>query len=195
MVDEGALGCLLVAPAYPGESKGADAAAAKRAEELKVSCWTVEQLATVVERAEERHLGADDVVRIVQSSFAPDAVAAAIDALFSETAWSQRELYRAVVDALKALDGRLTDRHRTVDMIAGEISGRPEFRGVNGAQVNDAVRAVAHASQGLLQYFSHDRVVVRGTYDELERRIAQLLGRTPEPRRASTFRESTAGGS
>lgn len=190
MKDEGALGCLLVAPAYPGESRGADAAAAKRAEEQQVSCWTVEQLATVVERAEERHLGADDVVRIVQNAFAPEAVTEAITALFSDTSWSQREMYRAVVDALKSMDGRLTDRHRTVDMIAGEISGRPEFRDVKSSHVNDAVRAVAHASQGLLQYFSHDRVVIRGDYDELERRVAQLIGRTPNPRRASTFRQS-----
>ncbi|WP_081815327.1 ATP-binding protein [Leifsonia aquatica] len=45
---EGAHGCLLVAPSYPGASRGEDAQAAQRARSAKVSCWTIDQLATVV---------------------------------------------------------------------------------------------------------------------------------------------------
>jgi hypothetical protein len=192
MNDEIAIGCLLVAPAYPGQSKGADAAAAKRAEEQRVSCWTVEQLAAVVERAEERHLGADDLLKIVTTAFAPDAVTSAVDELLGSTPWSPRELYGAVVDALRAMDGRLTDRHRTIDMIASEVSSHVEFRTVKSKDVENAVRAVANASQGLLHVLGNDRVVIRGDYDELERRVAQLLGRVPAARRTSTFREPRA---
>ena len=50
-------GCLLVAPAYPGSTQE-DSAAAARARNLRISCWTIEQLARVVESAETRHITA-----------------------------------------------------------------------------------------------------------------------------------------
>ena len=72
--DYDAVGCLLIAPAYPGGSKGERSAAAKRAEEQRVSCWTVDQLAEVVMAAESRHIGARQVLDIVRTKFSPEEV-------------------------------------------------------------------------------------------------------------------------
>lgn len=187
MIDEEAEGCLLVAPSYPGSSKKEDAAAAKRAENLKISCWTVEQLADFVAQAEERHFSAEDVLDVVSSAYAPHDVASRLDQLFSSPEWSQRELQAAVIDALRSMDGRQTDRARTFDMIGNEITRIEDYKDVPHSDIKAAVRAVVNASQGLLQ-LNGDRVVVRGSYDELERRVAQLVGRPSDGRRESTLR-------
>ena len=63
MVRHQADGCLLVAPSYPGNSQE-DNAAATRAEQARVSCWTVEDLARVVAAAESREINANDILEI-----------------------------------------------------------------------------------------------------------------------------------
>jgi len=189
VVDEGAIGCLLVAPAYPGADRGDESQAAKRALTQGVSCWTVEQLAQVVEAAEARHLTAADVLDVVTSKFTPDDVASAVSRLLAEPTWLRSELYGAVVDALRNLHGRMTDRPRTIDQIAAEVTGHEAFSQTAHADIRQAVIAVAGSSQGLLHVVGGNKVILRGDYDELERRVTQLTGRAAPPRRASTFRE------
>jgi hypothetical protein len=191
-----ATGCLLLAPAYPGSTRGDDAQAARRAREERVSCWTVDQLARVIENAEARHISAADVLDIVLTKFSPDEVTAAVDALLDAESHTHQELYQAVIDALRTLDGRLADRPRTIELIAGEITGRAEYATVEFGDIRRSVITVASASQGLLQITGKkgDQVIVRGSYDELERRVSQLVGRTPPPRRESTFREANGSG-
>jgi hypothetical protein len=193
--EDGASGCLLVAPAYPGDTRGDDAQAALRAQTQKVSCWTVEQLARVIEAAEARHISAADVLDIVLTAFSPDQVAEAVDKLLDDETRTPREVYQAVIDALRALDGRLPDRPRSLDLIAAEITSRGDFATVQYETIRQATITVANASQGLLQITGrkNDQVLVRGSYDELERRVSQLLGRTGVPRRESTFRDPGTG--
>ncbi len=190
--EAGATGCLLVAPSYPGGTKGDDAQAAKRAVEARISCWTVEQLARVIESAEARHISAADVLDIVLTEFTPEAVTAAVDELLNDESRTPRELYQAVIDALRALEGRLADRPRTLDLIAAEITSRGEFSSVEYDDIRRAVRIVASASQGTLRIAGkkNDQVILRGDYDELERRVSQLIGKAGTPRRQSTFRKT-----
>jgi hypothetical protein len=91
--------CLLLAPKYPGSTKNDDAAAAKMANQQRISCWTVAQLADVIEHAERRHVSARDVLGICAAAFTPDDVAAAVSALLSDPEWDRRALYRALVSA------------------------------------------------------------------------------------------------
>jgi len=118
-----AAGCLLVAPSFPGPSKGNDSSAADRAREGRISCWTTELLAKVVEQAEARQITARQVMDIVMSTYAPDDVRAKVEALLSEPKMAPRELYRAVIAALRQLENRLPGKVRTVDMVATEVSG------------------------------------------------------------------------
>lgn len=191
--EPGATGCLLVAPAYPGSSRGDAAQAARRAETGKISCWTIEQLARVVEASQARHFTAADVIEIVESAFTPEQVTAAIDGLFEAPGFEHHALHAAVIDALRSLDGRMADRQRTIDLIAAEITRDDRFRDVEHADINRAVRSIAAASHGLLRIGKGGRLTLRGTYDELERRVSALTGRTPAPRRSSTFATSDRG--
>jgi hypothetical protein len=189
MKDVEASGCLLVAPSYPGGKKEDDAAAAKRAINLKISCWTVEDLAKVVEQAEARQLNARDVLDIVRSAFTPIDVAAAVKRLLAEPDVERKALYAAVVDALRHFEERLSDTPRDVTMLAGWIVGQAGFATVTGSDVARAVRDIASASQGAL-LLRDDRLVINTSIDELERRVSTLIGRQAPARRASSFRST-----
>lgn len=184
--DYDAKGCLLVAPSYPGGSKGDRAQAAKRAQKQGVSCWTVEQLARVVEAAETRHIGARQILTIVLNSFSPDEVTKAVDDLLSEPAWSQRELYRAIIAAFHELDGTLTDRRRTFDMILPIVVRDPKLQSITGAQIEQAAIDLAGASQGALRV-SGEALVLNASVDQLETRVSALLGTAGKPRRDGTM--------
>lgn len=188
-VDEpGAIATLCVAPAYPGDIKDPEySQAARRARREQVSCWTVEDLARVVEASQARHITAADILGIVTTAFSPIEVREAVDALLADPGYNQHSLHGAVVDALRSLEGRMADRPRSIDTIAGEITGRPEFATVTFAEVKVAVRNVVSASHGLLRFVNKNQVVLRGDYDELERRVSSITGRQPEPRRPSSF--------
>jgi len=64
---------------------------------------------------------------IVLDNFSPTEVTAAINNLLAQPEWENRALYKAVWIALRQLEGRLTDRQRTVDMVATKVSDQPEF--------------------------------------------------------------------
>jgi hypothetical protein len=184
-----AQGCLLVAPRYPGMSRGDNSSASHRGEHGNISCWTVDQLARVVAAAETRHITARNVLDIVLNHFAPDDVASAVDRLLQKPDWEIRSLYLAVLRALQKLEGRLPDRARTVDMVLTEVSNEPEFSGVKGGDVERAITELAHASKGLMNV-SGDQIIVHGSYEEIRRRLDGLTGTAGEPRRPSTFRNS-----
>lgn len=187
MRNEDAVGCLLVAPAYPGGTKD-ESAAARRGEDQGISCWTVEDLARLVEAAEHRHIHARDVIDIVTREFAPEDVAAAIEKLVTTPTWTQVELRRAVLDDIVASYARITDAELTVNAIAYSVGrGLP---GVTEEEVRAAVIALVEGSRGGLHLSdSKELVYVRTDTDELRRRVTQMTGAKAPPRRRGTLRE------
>jgi hypothetical protein len=184
-----ASGCLLVAPSYPGSTKD-DNEAALRAENLKISCWTVEQLAAVVENAEARHITASAIYEVVTTCFKPEAVAARVKQLLVEPAWRHQDLYRAIVKALRDLEGTGSDAVRDVSMVLGALSARPEFKGIQMKDVETAVSQLASASKGAIRFRpEQSKIVVNTDWDELERRVAALTGVAGAPRKPGPFRK------
>lgn len=184
--------CLLLAPRYPGSTRGADAAAAQMAVEHRISCWTVDQLARVLEQAERRHISARSVFDIATSHFAPDDVEAAIAALLDDPEGDRRELYRRIVDALEALGHRMPGTQRQVAHVHVELSGDPQFSGVREDDVRQALGDLAGGSQGALALRTTGHLVLNTSIDELRVRLGSLLGAPGEPRRPSTFRSTSA---
>ena len=188
MTGHKAHGCLLVAPSYPGVTRGEHASAADRAKENRVSCWSVEQLARVVSAVESRHIGAKQVLDIVLKSFSPGDVTAAVDRLLEKPTWEHRVLYREIVRSLHRLEGRLEDMARTVEHVAVDVSANPEFAKVKQADVEEALRDLAAGSQGALA-IRRGRIMTNVSLEELERRVAALTGNGGVPRGLGTFRD------
>lgn len=180
-------GCLLVSPSYPGQIRQEGSAVAARAKELKISCWTVDQLARVVQAAEVRHITAEDVLNIVLTSFSPDQVTKAVERIFEQPTWDKSQLYNAIVEALQELEGRLEDKPRTFDMIATVVSSRAEFSGIQVLDIEQAVKELAAASHGGL-FIRSGSITLRTSIAEIERRLRGLTGQSGEPRRESQFR-------
>jgi len=189
--EEGAEGCLLVAPDYPGRDEPDEGQVGKRATTQRVSCWTIESLASVVEAAEVRHITAEDIQRIVLGEFTPGAVEGAVDQLLSDPAWTRRGLYTAILDTLNALDGIMPNSPRTVDMLASQIALQTEFSGIERDDVQEAAEQMAHASKGMLYVTPDGTVRVPGSLDELRRRVTDLTGEAGKPRRLGTFRDQS----
>ena len=186
-------GCILVAPKYPGESRGTRSSASARALENQISCWTVGDLARVVELVETRHIGAKEVLDIVLKEFAPDDVSAAVEKLLNEPTWEHRSLYVAVLMALRELEGRLVDQARTVSHIATEVTRQEKFTNLPQGEIEKAVADLSSASQGTLLLRDDGRIVVNASFDEIERRLRGLTGEGGEPRRGGTFRDASNG--
>jgi hypothetical protein len=188
MRDESAEACMLVAPAYPGSTRGEDAAAAQRAINARVSCWTVEQLALVVEALETRDITARSVLDIVLTKFAPDDVTSAVSELLSDPANAPRELAREILKALRSLEHVYPDRVRSTDMVAAVL-------GTSGVSVSSQVlentmAQLASASGGALTAAREGRFILNTSIEELERRTGSWASNDSPSRRASTFREA-----
>jgi hypothetical protein len=186
MSDENAMGCLLVAPSYPASGKEGSAVA-DRAIAGKISCWTVEQIAKFVESAESRHLHARHVLEIVLTSFSPEDVKKKVDEYLSEPQWDQSDLYTSILIALKQLEGRLSDSPRTIDMIAVEVS-RGKLSNIGRKEVERAINDLQGASKGGL-LVRNESVILQVSISELERRLSNLIKKSTEPRRLSSFRK------
>jgi hypothetical protein len=185
----GADGCLLLARGYPGMSRGEDSSVATRASDLAISCWTVDQLAQVVELAEKRHITARQVLDVVLSAFAPDDVSEAVNQMVNLPTWTEVDLYRAVRTALIDLEGRLPDAARTVDLVAAEVSRDAGFAGIEMKAVYEALRQLAAASKGGLSL--RDRTIrMHVSPEELDRRVAVLTTDQAQPRRSGRFGRS-----
>ena len=183
----GAHGCLLLAPKYPGKTSGEGSAASTRARNANISCWTIDQLARVVSSVETHHLGAKQVLDVVLKKFAPSDVSAAVDEMLGELNVDHRSLYAAVLQALRSLENRLTDRQRTISHVAAEVSSQPGLNDVLEGQIDDALTKLAGASQGGL-LIREGRIVLTTSLEELERRLSGVTRDSGEPRRSGTFR-------
>lgn len=181
-------GCLLVAPAYPGSSEE-DNAAKRRAEELKISCWTIEQLANFALVAEKRQFNAKHVLDIVLNCFAPNDVKAAVDKLLAEPQWQHIDLYREIIKVLQELEGRVTSMPRTVDLIIGRLTNNDLFKDVLKDQVVAALRDMEGASKGGMKVRDGETVALLVSLPELKRRLSSLLKDSTQPRRLSSFRD------
>lgn len=182
----GAQGCLLVAPTYPGIGDPFSEVS-QRAEQQRVSCWTVEQLALVVEAAERREINAHRLQEVVLKAFKPMDVKAAVEELLSPT-YDNVDLYRALLDALVALKPRLPTTPRDLSMIAGEVSRLADFTTIDTPEIERALLALGRSSKGMLHVKDDGEVVVLGSIDELRRRLEHVTGEDSTPRRRGTFR-------
>lgn len=191
---DGGAGCLLVAPAYPGRTEGNDSEVSKRATQQKVSCWSIDGLAQVVEAAEARHITAEAIQRIVFSTYTPDDVDAAVEKLLTQPDWDKHELYRAILETLAQLEDRLSKSKRDVSMLAGLISFRPGFAGVESDDILEAAQEMAKASKGMLHVTDEKTLEVPGSLEELRRRLENFTGEAVTPRRRGTFRDGGDGG-
>ncbi|MGN6201280.1 MAG: ATP-binding protein [Solirubrobacterales bacterium] len=188
--DEGAEGCLLVAPAYPGQNEPEEGQVGKRATTQSVSCWTIDSLSAVVEAAEVRHITAEEIQKIVLTKFKPGEVKEAVDLLLNDPGWSRRSLYMAILDSLEALKGHMPNSPRTVDMLAAQIAMKSDFAGIERDDILDAAEQMAQASKGMLHVTRTDGTIrVPGSLDELRRRLKGMTGDHGEPRRRGTFRD------
>jgi len=187
-----ASGAILVSPGYPG-AEDENSEISLRAVQQRVSCWTVEQLARVVERAERRHINAADVQGIVLNQFRPLDVAHHVTTLLETPSFDRRSLYRAILDALDMLSERLTDIPRNLSLIAGRIIDDPELQTVNFKDISEAALDLAHVSRGLLHVTDEGNdVIVFGDLAELRRRAAPLTELAEPPRRRGAFRDRTS---
>ncbi len=189
--DKEADGCLLVAPSYPAILDDGSATAT-RAKRLRISCWTINQLAKVLEVAERRHINAEQIYEIVTNHHAPSEVASAIAALLSDPTWDQHQLGLAIIAALKEQEGILPDMQRTTQSIAQTIARNPQFQGIKVDDIRKASISLANSSQGALRV-EGDTFVMLTALSELERRVATMLGRNGEPLRRSTLRTDLGG--
>lgn len=177
-------GCLLVAPAYPGDDDGNAALSAK---ELEVSCWTVRQYAAVIQAAESRQISARQILDIVRRAFAPHDVDQLVTDLLAEPSWEPRALYLAVVNALRNVHSILTGSPRSITMIATEVARMSGFEEVEEPDIRRAVSDLASASQGAMLVRNDGVVVLNVDYDELDRRVQALTGEPGSPRRKGIF--------
>jgi hypothetical protein len=190
---KGAKGCLLVAPDYPGVAMREEyARASKVAEECRISCWTIRDLAQVVRESQARHINAEQILQIVENVFAPKQVEAAVKTMLEEPKWDRPMLISAVLKALAQMEDKLPDAPRSIDQISTIVSLNAEnFAGIQKSDVKTAVSELAAASQGTL-HISGDGETVRllTSVQEIERRANSLLKTQPPLRKPGTFRKT-----
>jgi hypothetical protein len=185
----GAEGCMLIAPKYPSGASETSAAS-RQGRRSNVSCWTVEDLARLVEASEHRHISTVEVLDIVVNRHAPPDVHAAVEELLGDRPWSQTELQAAALDEIVASIGTVVDADLSVGEIARLLARRDEFAGVLKEHTLRAVEALSVASRGLM-HLSTDKDVIylRGSADALRARVAAATGEDAVAHRRGTFRD------
>jgi hypothetical protein len=183
------MGCLLVAPKYPGESKKDDSAVSVRANLTKISCWTIEQLARVVEAVNSRHITAADVLQIVLLKFSPDDVSRAVEELLTHTPYARTDLYAAILKVLRKFENSIKDSARSIELIAGALAFSDDFQGLTREEVKNAVHQLAAASKGgmILTGPSNENISLRTSIDELQNRIPGLIAQNDSRRSLGGF--------
>ena len=172
MEQKGAKGCLLVAPAYPGQSKEGNEVA-RRAQSHKISCWTVEQFAKFVEDAESHQFNARDLLDIVLYHFSPHEVTAKLEEMISQPSKNKSLLYRAILKSLQELEGRMTNESRNVGMITTEVSRYSEFGEITQSDVREAIRDLVGPSKGGM-VLKDEEVFMNVSLEELEKRLSNF---------------------
>jgi hypothetical protein len=193
-----AQGCLLVAPAYPGEAKKKkseggdvlDSAAEGRAVDARISCWTIEDLARIVAAAETHQITASEVLDITLTKFRPSEVHAAVEKLLTRT--NMQLTYREILTALRRLNS-IPQPSRAVQHVSAVLATTAGIKALKDEEVKSALVDMANVSRGILRV-SGDAIFLNGDLDELERRVATLTGSPGQPRRAGTFRTEGAEG-
>ena len=188
-----AKGCLLVAPNYPGQklekknNSNRSTAVERRAEQNKISCWTVEDLAKVVRAAEKHQITAAQILNIVLKVFEPTEVSEAVQKLLKSD--NMQVYYREILGVLKALSepGKLSDTTRTIQHIASVLSLDNKIDNVTDATVRNALVQMSNTSKGMLR-LSGDSILFSGDIEEFERRISNLTGQPGKPRKRGSFR-------
>jgi hypothetical protein len=183
-------GCLLVAPKYPGQTLGTNAVA-NRARNLKVSCWTVEQLAQVVESAERKKINAEKVLNIVLNKFAPRDVSEAIKNLLSDPGWDYPDLYQAIFEVIERQMQFFANLQAvTVDGIIFGISSssNESFRKLTKEHIVTALQDMVGVSQEGMKLDSQN-IIILVSLEELRRRLESLIKGAVKPRRLSSFRQ------
>lgn len=185
-----AQGCLLLAPSYPGLSRANDSSAAVRAREAKISCWTIDQLCSVLIAADNRHITAKDIYDIVINKYTPDDVQYAIDELLSATTIENRILYVEIITALKEMKDLLPDAPRNIHQISIMVARSLKEKGhqINQKNISKALRELSGASKGGLIILEDD-VIINVSLEELERKASDLTGEIGKPLENSSFRE------
>ena len=186
-----AKGCLLVAPGYPGQTRGDDPSISRMANENRISCWTIKQLADVVSATQSRHISARRVLKIILNKFSPSDVSEAVEDLLSTPSWTEEILYEGVIDVLEQLSSNLPpDARPTIDMIVSHLSLKPEYPQITKAAVERALWAVASSSKGAMVVRGED-VKINTSFPELRRRTTHITGNPGTPRRNGDFRSDT----
>lgn len=183
-----AAGCLLVAPGYPG-GDNSESATSHRASADRISCWTVEQLAQVVEATERREITARQVADIVTNSYTPAQVERAVLQLL-DSGIDMQALYVAIMDVL----GRMFRRklqpgdQRKVSQVTAILALDGKFPNINEQQVRAAVVNLVAQSRGGMSLAGDDVILFYTDLEEVGRRVASLTGELGDPRRLGTFR-------
>ncbi|SEI91259.1 Histidine kinase-, DNA gyrase B-, and HSP90-like ATPase [Deinococcus reticulitermitis] len=188
MVREGAQGCLLLAPSFPGATKQ-DSAVDVRASQQNISCWHVETLAKFIDAADSHHLNARDLLNIVLKVYEPDEVDNAVNNLISSERRDKTALYTAIIRSLKSMESRMTDSPRNSSMITTSISFQSGFEDIKQSEVDNALRELSNASQGYMIYTKENIIILNVSVDELEARLHNMTKGDVTPRRISNFRE------
>lgn len=192
----GAAGCLLVAPGYPTpkpgtvERTGDPGAVAHRAKSDEISCWTIEQLAEVVEKAERLEITAEQIAEIVTTRFAPADVTAALGELLAE-GLDMTVLYKAIMEVLARMfrEEKLKGDTRRISTVAGALAFHPDLPDVDEDQIRRAIADLAHQSKGGM-VLRNDAIVFLTDFEEVTRRVASLTGDLGGPRALGTFSAS-----
>jgi hypothetical protein len=183
----GAQGVLLVAPRYPAEANE-DAAASVNAKQTNVSCWTVELLAELVEKAEDFRVSAKQVAEIVIKTSTPESVRLAVRGLLVEEN-NFKPLYAAIMDALRGeVQGRIApgDR-RDVSGIRTLVNLRGHPKATNPI-IRQALVDLEREARGLLEV-QGDSVLFLSDLEEITRRVSKLTGQPGPPRTRGTFKD------
>ena len=187
MNQEQALGCLLVAPGFPGSSDDDQSAISEMAREHRISCWTVKQLSDVVAATQARHISAHNVFDVVVNAFSPADVTDAIEKILGEPPWAAESLYDTIITILENLAGRNLGVRPSVEMVLGHLVTGDDYDTINHETVEQALRAIAAASKGAMT-LRGSYVVILTSIHELRRRTSGITGNRGTPRRNGAFR-------
>ena len=184
-------GCLLVAPGYPGLTRGEASSISRMANQNRISCWTINQLAEVVSATQTRHISARKVLEIILNKFSPPDVSKAVEDLLGTPDWTEETLYNGVIDVLDQLSNNIPDARPTTDMVLGLLVSKPEYSGIAKVAVEEALRAVASSSKGAM-VVRGEEIKVNTSIPELRRRTTHITGNPGTPRRNGDFRDEAA---
>ncbi|UAJ10622.1 ATP-binding protein [Glacieibacterium megasporae] len=197
---EGAAGCLLIAPSYPAPTEekvtrtGNPGAVANRASGGDISCWTIQQLATVVENSDRLEITTQEIAEIVTTKFAPRDVTAAIAKLLDERT-DMPAIYAAVMSVLDDMFNQEQDKGvvRTISAISGALMYSHPHLKVGQDIVRDAIKDLARNSRGGMK-INKDVIIFLNGFDEVQRAVAPLLGTVGAPRALGTFSSHPSDG-